>query len=224
MTTTPTMTTTSSNGNPSRRVDELARRVLVAARWPNVRTTIPPPSSTNGGVFGSGSSSPTPHLDELERSVGVAPRLPPPSPSCGDDDDDGGDGGGGSGGPMACTPPPSGGGGGDDDERGGSWTWTPCGTPGDPGDEQRDECENDEDDCGPSSLIIDLAPLPPDFYVSLGALFSESCRPGSDAPRPLAAAPPGGGGAACRPWGGAAGGGAGARAGAASGGGGRRMP
>jgi len=172
---TPTPTTTTSNGNPSRRVDELARRVLVAARWPDVRTTIPHPSSTTSGVFLGdggchGGNSPTPHLDELERSVGVAPRLPPPSPSGGDYDGDGDDGGGGmSGGHMTC-----GGGVGDDERGGSSRTRTPRGTSGDPGDGRGD------DECGPSSLI-DLAPFPPEFYASLGPLFAESFRPGSAA-------------------------------------------
>ena len=50
------------NNNPSRRIDELARRVLQSAQWP-----IPPSIISDG--------SPTPYLDELERSLEI--HLPP---------------------------------------------------------------------------------------------------------------------------------------------------
>ena len=56
--------------NPSWKIDELARRVLQAAQWP--MEAVPSPASLS---LSNILLSPTPHLDELERSLEI--HLPP---------------------------------------------------------------------------------------------------------------------------------------------------
>ena len=128
------------------RLDALAQRVLRAAGW----------STPLARAAEDDASGPAPHLDELERALGI--RLPPPMTASG---------GGGGGGVRACTAP------------GEMWTWTPrtdavhnayapaCGGGG--GDDGR-------------ATLEELAPFPPACYCSLGELAVEAFHPAGASP------------------------------------------
>ncbi|KAL9187078.1 hypothetical protein ACHAXT_010798 [Thalassiosira profunda] len=148
--------------NPSRRIDALSRRVLLAAGWP----TAP-----------SGGDSPTPHLDELERALDVRP----PPLSCSARTDAAGDSG-----VRTCTLPTGmakphsncNGGGGSGDGSGNSdgdvWTWTPRNT----ADNAYAKPLLDADE-SMGSTLEEVAPFSPDFYRAVGELAREAFHPGA---------------------------------------------
>lgn len=154
--------------NPSWKIDELARRVLLAARWPRV----PPPPPPDAPSADGRDAAPTPHLDELERALDA--RLPPLETPRG--------GSGDGGGTRTCTLPSgasearpgagrSDGGGGGPGE---VWTWTP----------RTDVADNSysaaaDDDAAERRTLEEMAPFSPDFYRALGELAREAFHPGS---------------------------------------------
>ncbi|KAL7483815.1 hypothetical protein ACHAW6_009457 [Cyclotella cf. meneghiniana] len=140
--------------NPSRRIDELAHRILSAAHWP-----------ANGiALVSTEVQSPTPHLDELERALNI--RLPPLSIvfSRGDC--------GSCSGVRTCTLPSGMGkqsaniGASKDEEK--IWTWTPA----------PDNIDNSYSAMQDEVSFEELAPFSPEFYRCLGNLVREAFHPG----------------------------------------------
>ena len=136
--------------NPSK-IDELARRVLTAASWPY-------------SIHVQSQNNPTPHLDELERSVDI--RLPPLLIECDDKHDNG---------IRTCTLPtvktrhgcsstssndmPK--------NENAIWSWTPSTKP--------NNAYNTDD----KTTLEECAPFTPQFYRCFGDLIRESFHPGT---------------------------------------------
>ena len=134
--------------NPSWKIDELARRVLQAAQWPIDAV----PSSLSNIIL-----SPTPHLDELERSLDI--HLPPLAGNVV------GSNGSNNGSVRTCTLPTN------DDasvrSRGGLLDVANC--------DRKPKKQHDE----LTTSLDELAPFSPDFYRCLGELVREAFHPGS---------------------------------------------
>ena len=137
-----------NNNNPSTRIETLAYNVLQAAQWPI--------SSIN-----SNSKSPTPYLDELEKSLEI--HLPPLS-SINDNSE-------GSSGIRTCTVPAN-----NSNAKQEVWTWTP----------QTDTTSNTyaKEESTPMNVeemktLEEYAPYKPQFYRCLGDLVREAYHPGS---------------------------------------------
>ena len=163
--------------NPSGRIDELARRVLHFAKWPAVLA-----------VNKNDAKSPTPYLDELERSLEITHHsflntnniIPSNSNT--------------NNGVRTCTVPKgltnntikndgnSSSSSNDKSSNDCVWTWTP----------QTETVNNsyskpsftsnnnnDHDDDSDGRTLEDMAPFTPEFYRSLGNLIQEAYCPGS---------------------------------------------
>ena len=151
--------------NPSWRIDELARRVLEAAKWRTLDLAE--------------MRIPTPHLDELERAleINLSPLLPTKSSS--------GDGGSSV---KTCTVPSGlakqndGNHNNDQHNNNEVWTWTPS---------MDNDTENSYDKPTQSShnnnnittdydmTLEELAPFSPEFYRAMGELVKEAFQSGS---------------------------------------------
>jgi len=137
------------NSNPSKRIETLAYNVLQAAQWPV-------------SSFDSKSKSPTPYLDELEKSLEI--HLPPLS-SINDDSS-------GASGVRTCTVPAN------TSTKQEVWTWTP----------QTNTTNNTyakETESTPMNVdeeiktLEEYTPYKPQFYRCLGDLVREAYHPGS---------------------------------------------
>ena len=170
--------------NPSSRIDELARRVLHYAKWPNLSSIV----IKNDG---SNSKSPTPYLDELERSLEITHHSSPLINNNTKNDS--------SGGVRTCTVPKgltnnnnTNNNSNSNSDKGSNdvWTWTPQTdtvnnsyskpsiiTSSSPPNNNNNNNNNDDDNDG--RTLEDMAPFKPEFYRSLGNLIREAYCPGS---------------------------------------------
>jgi len=139
-----------NNSNPSKRIETLAYNVLQAAQWPI-------------SSIDSKSKSPTPYLDELEKSLEI--HLPPLNSISNDDS-------GGSSGVRTCTVPAN-----NSNAKQEVWTWTP----------QTDTTSNTyakeksttDIEIEEIKTLEEYAPYKPQFYRCLGDLVREAYHPGS---------------------------------------------
>lgn len=153
--------------NPSWRIDELARRVLQAARWPGAISCV-----GTSEAAASGNNSPTPHLDELERSLEI--RLPPLVSPVDDYATVSGI--------RTCTVP-------NDSEvsavsssnntnnNSEVWTWTPHANSTDNSYSKQKAVKSALASSGNEIVLEELAPFPPDFYRAMGELVREAFHP-----------------------------------------------
>ena len=155
--------------NPSWRIDELARRVLQAARWPGAISCV-----VTSEAAASGNNSPTPHLDELERSLEI--RLPPLVSPVDDYVTVSGI--------RTCTVP-------NDSEvsavsssnntnnNSEVWTWAPHANSTDNSYSKQKAVKSALASSGNEIVLEELAPFPPDFYRAMGELVREAFHPES---------------------------------------------
>jgi len=141
-----------SNNNPSKRIETLAYNVLQAVQWPV-------------SSIDKNSKSPTPYMDELEKSLEI--HLPPLSSISNDGES--------SSGVRTCTVPNSS----DTNTKQEVWTWTPqTDTTSNTYAKETESTQhvNVEEDI---KTLEEYAPYKPQFYRALGDLVREAYHTGS---------------------------------------------
>eukprot|EP00985_Skeletonema_marinoi_P021246 scaffold12938_cov138-Skeletonema_marinoi.AAC.2 len=147
-----------NTNNPSWRIDELSRRVLVAAKWPSAASVK--------------TQNPTPHLDELERALEIhlSPLALPNNGHAGD------------GSVKTCTVPSgltqqheS-----DEETKREVWTWTPQ-AQNIENSYVKSPLQQDNTITAASdgTTLEEMAPFSPEFYRAMGELAKEAFQPGS---------------------------------------------